>query len=373
MHSQRESSSNLWKRLFIEETAESKAQVLACLNTLKVWGTTSIEIRHKVGDVLGAAETGNVVFDDADDTKLDIYVSLNGSEKAMIDFELCEAFVRYCGIADSKLAKLISPILTYPLEAIDQFLEQHGLDSLEEEFETAIPLLEESDEENTPVDQINARITSLQRIPNRDTSIPRHELGVVASDWTNMLRERIPELAQSLSSVRTMASHSSMVPTLVITPSQTRIDITSTTSGTSISETHVSVSLNGNTGVSPEMEINGAHHSVTPSAEQDPRVSSGPFDLRDLSSSLPNVLGVETPTQNSRTPSGFQSSTPPFDQSPYTTRRERNPESTASGLHLQFIGLLGETFVSTIDWGFLLSLENASLTNNRSMDGFPVN
>ena len=360
-------------RLITEETAESKARILDRLGKLKVWGAASIKVRHKIGDVLGAVETGNVVFDDANDDTLNINLLLDGTQKRMIDFELYEAFVRYCGITDSKLEKLVYPILTYPLETIETFLEQHGLDHLEEEPDTTASLSEESDEEHTPVLQINAAIVASRRLPNSDTNIPSQESDVGASASSNILRESIPELAQSLSSVRTMASHSSMVPTLVITPSQTRIDITSTTSGTSISETHVSVSLNGNTGVSPEMEINGAHHSVTPSAEQDPRVSSGPFDLRDLSSSLPNVLGVETPTQNSRNPSGFQSSTPPFDQSPYTTRRERNPESTASGLHLQFIGLLGETFVSTIDWGFLLSLENASLTNNRSMDGFPVN
>jgi hypothetical protein len=81
-----------------------------------------------------------------------------------------------------------------------------------------------------------------------------HELGVVTSGLTNMSRERIPELAQSLATVRTMASHPSMAPTLVISPPQTRIDIASSTSGTSISETHVSSSSNGIAGFSNEME-----------------------------------------------------------------------------------------------------------------------
>jgi hypothetical protein len=339
---------NFCNRLITKETAESKAQILDRLATLKVWGAASIKVRHNIGDVLGAAETGNVVFDDANDDTLNIYLVLDGSQKRMIDFELYEAFVRYCGITDSKLEKLVYPILTYPLETIETFLEQHGLDLLEEEPDTTASLSEESDEEHTSVLQINAAIVTSRRLPNSDTNIPIQESDVGASASSNILRESIPELAQSLASVRTMASRPSMAPTLIITSSHTGINSAYLTFTTGTSETQVSHSTPRNEGFSPGIEANVAEQSATSPAESGPRVASAAFDLSDLTSSLPNLVVVETPSRISRSSLGFNSSTSRFGQGPHTVRREPDPERTVYGLHRQHVGLLGETFVREI-------------------------
>jgi hypothetical protein len=90
-----------------------------------------------------------------------------------------------------------------------------------------------------------------------------------------------------------MASHPSMAPTLVISPPQTRIDIASSTSGTSISKTHVSSSSNGIAKFSNEMEANGEQQTVSSPAQRGPRVTFSAFGLGDSNSSLPNSLGVE--------------------------------------------------------------------------------
>ena len=296
-------------RLITEETAQSKAQILDRLGKLKVWGAASIKVRHKIGDLLGAAETGNVVFDDANDDTLNIYLLLDGSQKRMIDFELYEAFVRYCGITDSKLEKLVYPILTYPLETIETFLGQHGLDLLEEEPDTTASLSEESDEEHTPVLQINAAIVTSRRLPNSDTNIPSQESDVGASALSNILRESIPELSQSLASVRTMASRPSMAPTLIITSSHAGINSAYLTSTTATSETQVSHSTPRNEGFSPGIEANVAEQSATSPAESGPGVASAAFDLSDLTSSLPNLVGVETHSRISRSSLGFHPST----------------------------------------------------------------
>jgi hypothetical protein len=111
---------------------------------------------------------------------------------------------------------------------------------------------------------------------------------------------------------------------------------------------------------------------VSSPAQRGPRVTSSAFCLGDLNSSLPNALRVETPSRSSRSP-GVHSSTPRFRQNPDSSRRERGAENTTYGLHLQYIGFLGETFVSTILYSFMLSLENAPLINDRSMGGFRLN
>jgi hypothetical protein len=263
-------------------------------------------------------------------------------------------------------------ILTYPLDAIGQFLEQHGLDPLEEEPDTTATLSEESDEEHTPVLQINAAIVTSRRLPNSDTNIPSQESDIGASASSNILRESIPELAQSLASVRTMASRPSMAPTLIITSSHTGINSAYLTSTTGMSETRVSHSTPRSEGFSPGIEANVAEQSATSPAESGPRFASSAFDLSDLTSSLPNRVGVETNSRNSRSSLGFHSSTSRSDQGPHTLRREPDPESTVYGLHRQHVGLLGETFVRGITCA--LSTCFKSLTDSyRSMNGFRFN
>jgi hypothetical protein len=327
---------------------------------------------------VGAAESGNVLFDSSDDSKLDIYMSfnsLNDSRKAMINFELCEEFVRYCSITDSKLEKLVIAILTYPLNEIDGLLEQHGLDVIDEEPHCVVhdTVSDDSDDQNAPVLDTNAVKLASQLIFNQKISISRQTSGVAISDSSSILRNRIPALTQSLLSVQSAASRRSMAPTLVITPSESRLKLGHPSPRTGNSETHVFSSTFRNKPLSAGIEACREQQDVLPEIERGPRVSSDLFDLRDLKSSLPKDVGVEAPHRNSRSSSSFYHSPLRFGHGLRTPKREPELDSTVYGLYLQHVGLLGETFVSTIACRSIPSLECAPLTNYRSTSGFRVN
>jgi hypothetical protein len=57
---------------------------------------------HKVLGVLGTEEKGSVVFNDADNTRLDIYISRGVTTQAVINHELSRHFIQYCAIPNDR-------------------------------------------------------------------------------------------------------------------------------------------------------------------------------------------------------------------------------------------------------------------------------
>jgi hypothetical protein len=286
--------------------------------------------------------------------------------------------VRYCSITDSKLEKLVTAILTFPMDKIDGLIEQYGLDVTDEAPHCVVhdTISDDGDDQNAPVLDTNAVQIASQLESNQERSIPRHFSSVAISDSFSTLRTRIPALTQSLLSVKTAASRRSMAPTLVIAPSESLLNPNHPNPRTGNSEPHMFSSAFKNKTLSAGNDVCREQQDAGPEAEQGPRVSSDLFDLRDLKSSLPKDVGVEAPHRNSRRPSSFYHSTSRFSRfghGSHAPKREPDPNSTVYGLHLQHVGLLGETFVSTIARRSIPSLECAPLTNYRSTNGFRVN
>ena len=275
----------------------------------------------------GTEEKGNVVFDDTDDSKLEIYISFNESRKAKVDFELSKAFIRYCGITDHGFRMLVLPVLSYDPEDIERFLEGNGLDGLgalpEGSIDNFDSVSEESDRENDEntgrLVQSNTEVATLPRTPNSSNNVPYLDSGLAVSDSSSFLRERIPALDQRISSVRMAAALPSMAPTFVIAQSQTPTN-----------PTHLT-----------QQSTNDA------------------TEHRDFNTTLSEVFGTETPSRSSHGASNQRPNAPRFNQSSRTPQTVPGPESML-GIHFQTIGLLGEIFVSKATHGLIDPLHIAN-------------
>jgi hypothetical protein len=83
---------------------------------------------HKVHGVLGVEDKGSVVFNHVDNARIDIYISLNETTQQVINHELSHQFIQYCGIPNDRHL-MVEPILSYPLEELQRFLDENGLDA----------------------------------------------------------------------------------------------------------------------------------------------------------------------------------------------------------------------------------------------------
>jgi len=106
-----ETFAEFYFRLVTNETTETKSQLLTRLVSLQVWGVPAIKLTQEVHQIKVTEDTGQILFDDFDDRKLEIYLSIKSSRKAIVDFELSNEFIRYCGITDHKFQKLVLPII----------------------------------------------------------------------------------------------------------------------------------------------------------------------------------------------------------------------------------------------------------------------
>jgi hypothetical protein len=113
--------------LVAESTFEDKAQLFHILRTLQVWVVPEVRLIHKVHGIPGTEEKGSVVFSDADNTRLDIYISRDETTQAVINHELSHQFIQYCGIPNDRYM-MVEPILSYPREELHRFLDEHGLE-----------------------------------------------------------------------------------------------------------------------------------------------------------------------------------------------------------------------------------------------------
>jgi hypothetical protein len=119
-------------RLVTKETAETKSRLLHNLANLNVWGVETISLTQDADDVKVTEDTDQIIFHDADISKLEIYLSIKDSPQAMVEFELSKEFIRYCGIINPNFQNLVFPILQYPLEGIEKLLEEYELDGLDD-------------------------------------------------------------------------------------------------------------------------------------------------------------------------------------------------------------------------------------------------
>jgi hypothetical protein len=186
--------------------------------------------------VLGVEERGSVIFDEADANALDIYISFNGSIRAVVENQLSEQFIRCCGIPENR-RRMVGPILTFPLENLQQFLDEHGLDVLfdgphfpttdsqintgvNEELELGLLIDDTRTAAPTPRTLNSDRHTAL--------SLPAYQ----NLRQPSLLREWIPTLNESISVVRRAAALPITAPTLIINPS--RMQARPSNSGTGI-------------------------------------------------------------------------------------------------------------------------------------------
>jgi hypothetical protein len=140
-----------------------------------------------------------------------------------------------------------------------------------------------------------------------------------------------------------------MTPTLVITPSQRMNIPTPLMPGILSNSNEISSSTTSRTEsglLPPENDFAG---SLTPSASGHGRQHScDAFEFGDMNSALSNVLGAATTSQNygtsiARHPHGSR-----FSQGPHNPRMEPDPRDRMQGLYIQYIGLQGEVFVSSV-------------------------
>jgi hypothetical protein len=360
-----------FNRLIKDKTILEIKGLAARLETLQVWGVSAIKLSHQVDGIIGADDTSSLLFNDTDKSKLEIIYALD-PEEAILNFELSEDFVEFCGITGKKLEKLVLPILTYPLKGIETLLESYGLDlpndphsNSAETLDSVSELSEENDAENSPIREINSSAIPSPMIPSSRSGVPHTPLDPPLSSQSSFLRDRIPALDERILSVRAAAARQNITPTLVITPSQRTNMSTPLMPGILTNSNEISFPTSSRTEsglLPPETEFGG---SSTPSASgHGPQNSHGAFEFRDMNSALSSVLATASPSQNYGTslvrhPHGSR-----FSQSPHNPRTEPDPRHTMEGLYNHYIGLQGEVFVS----GVIQSCSSLQAGNRRPAD-----
>ncbi len=156
----------------------------------------AIKLTQEVYGIKVTKDTGHIFFDDVDDSKLEIYLSIKNSQKAIVDFELSKEFIRYCGITDHSFQKLVVPIIQYPHEDIEKLLEEYGLDEPGDHNEKSTDLRksvsEESNDESVPIYQVDAGAIPLPRTPSSGMNTLVRESNSQVSRPSSFLRDRIP-------------------------------------------------------------------------------------------------------------------------------------------------------------------------------------
>jgi hypothetical protein len=266
---------------------------------------SAIKLSHEVDGIIGADDTSGLLFDDTEQSKLEITYVLN-TEEAILNFELSKHFVELCGITDKKLEKLVLPILTYPLKDIEKLLESYGLDLLNdphndsaETFDSVGELSEENDAEDSPIREINSNAIASPRTPSPRSGIPHTPPDPPPSGQSSFLRDRIPALDETISSVKVAAAQPNMTPTLVITLSQRMNIPTPLMPGILSNSNEISSSTTFRTGsgLFPP-KTNFAGSSTPPASGHGPQNSCDAFEFGDMNSALSDVLRTANLSQS---------------------------------------------------------------------------
>jgi len=170
---------------------------------------------------------------------------------------------------------------------------------------------------------------------------------------SSILRDRIPELDQSISSVRVAAALPSTTPTLIITPSQ----IHTNSRPSSDSTTHVTNNFQQSTAGIESFSAGNVRDETklpTPSStEHRLETRHDAFNFGNFHSEFSEAFGVATPSPNPRPSSTQRHPIPRYGWSPRSPRMEPDSENAMYGLQMHKIGLLGETFVSNASRSFI--------------------
>ncbi|KAG4432653.1 hypothetical protein IFR05_011856 [Cadophora sp. M221] len=337
-------------RLLPTETQKTKSQLLTRLLTLKVWGVQALKLTQEVNDVKVTEETNQILFDETDDSTIEIYLSIKGTHKPKVDFELSQKFIQYCAITDPNLQSLVLRIIQYPYEEIEQLLEEYGLDEPIDYDEESTELLNstpvEKDDESGSTFRESLDLMHSPRTPNRGANIPDDVPNTQVSRRSS-LRDNIPALDQSIASIREVAALPTTTPTLIVTPSRVRTTATSFLNE-EVLEHPISEGILGSAGKKP----NGASQSTTPRPEDETRSSPNAFDFTKFRTDFSESFGLNTPPRHHQTSSTQNYSTPQYSRSPRYHRSSHypgvtpDPASTMFGLQMQKIGLLGESFIN---------------------------
>ena len=323
------------------------------LTNLEVWGVREIKLLHKVHGVQGVEERGSVIFDEADDDALKIYISLNGSTPAVVHNQLTEMFIRFCDIPENR-QMMVGPILNFPFDDLHRFLDYQGLDVSVDHSHSPTSDSQIDTELNEEIDRGLAiddtrEVASTTRTPNSDRPTSYVPLAAEGEDLrqSSLLRERIPTLDESISTVRRAAALPSTAPTLIITPSRVQASL-SNPGLESNNNSNNTVSPDArNEWISPQTSTSYPTESLIPSTEEGSEVVGSALDMTDLQATFSEVFSIETPSRTSVRTSTQVFSSSRFGRSPRISRLNLVPDTENSmlGLHHQHIGLLGELFV----------------------------
>jgi hypothetical protein len=322
-----------------------------------------------VDDVKVTEDTGQIIFDDADICKLDIYISIKHSQQVKVDFELSKEFIRYCDITDPNFQKLVLPILQYPREDIENLLEEYGLygigDHDEQTTELAEPVSEESNDGSPPIPRVDTSTIFSPRTPSSGTVLLAQESSSQVSRPSSALRDRIPALDQSIASIQATAALPSTIPTLIITPSKTRTGSRSSSENTYYEAKGAHQSRAENESPSPGNGMGEAKESESSTTYSGAETPHDAFEFRRFHSEFAEEFGLDSPSRGPRTSSTQDHSVPRYRRSPRysgsssSARAEPDPERIMQGFQNQKIGLLGETFVSNASHSFICLAETS--------------
>lgn len=388
---------------------DTNPQLLARLLSLNVWGVPSIKLTQSVDGVDVIEDTNQILFDDTNKGKLEIYLSIKDSRKEIVDFELSRKLIQYCEVTEYKFQVLVLPIIQYPHEEIKKLLEDNGLDELDDHGDNSNNLLESSSEESNDEDTLSSQVdssnTSVPRTPSSTRNISVRGSSSQTSKPSSILRDRIPELDQSIMSVSMAAALPSAIPALIITPSRIRTGPSTSSNGTShdtwdarhsrARNELLSVSnLTGETatptteGEATTLTKEGKSTASTTGHQEEPPHDA--FEFTNFRSKFTDVFGPDTPSRNSPTPVTPQHSSARlwynrypsqnsqtsstqdhsfsrYNRSPHSPGMQPDPQNSMYGLQMQKVGLLGETFVGSAIRRFSAKY---LLTTNRLMGGF---
>lgn len=316
------------------------------LETLQVWVVPTIKVTHQVDDVIGADDTGSILFDDSHEDKLEITFALN-TDAAVVNFELGAAFIEFCNI-EPKFERMVSLILTCRLDDIDDIFEKYGKD-LPNYFRTDSNDASDIDsildeDNNAAVAELGPHAAASPGAPSPRSNTPRTPAIPLTASPSSFLRDRIPQLDGRISSIKAAASQASMRPTLVGNSSRGSI-ATALIPGAVHDSTQKSPSPAPRSGIlTPVPDL--ANFSTTTESRNENRNYSNAFNFNDMSSALPDIFA--TPTRPSYNPSRTRHSSPRFSRNPFISRTEPDSSNTMEGIHRQYIGLQGEVFVSSM-------------------------
>jgi hypothetical protein len=319
-------------------------QLTTRLLGLTVWGTPSIKLKREVNDIQGTEDTGDLIFQDTD-TTLKVFMPINIPNQPMSTYRLSEAFIKHCGITDTRYQKLVMPILTISIAEIEKLLEMYNLDGPRNNDskgrlpESLFSNLGE-DIQLSPVAELPdfGDFASRASFAAARESLPRS--GPSSSGPASSLRARIPTLDQSVATVREAAASHAAGARLVLFSSETpHIGRSVPSKGDTGSEIYEDSGFGGS--IMSRTPTRGSESSTEDSQDMS---SKGAFDFDTLRSALPEVSARVAPAR--RLLVGERSSVSHTSgRASHGRNDEFEEESSLQGLHQKHIGLLGEAFV----------------------------